>query len=61
MESVQEDDGEDLVGWYIGAKPRNMMQSYYSVLAETASQLSWSILEVESQFPRDDSSPARIP
>jgi hypothetical protein len=51
MQTVQNEKSQSLIGWYHGVKPTNMVQFLYSLLSETALQLSWSILEVESRYP----------
>lgn len=51
MQELQESNPEAMVGWYYNCTPRNMAHRFYNLLYETALELSWSILEIESQHP----------
>jgi hypothetical protein len=51
LEEIQESEADLLADWYYGCAPRNMMQSLYNLLHETALELSWSILAIEGRYP----------
>ena len=52
MDKIRDEESQSLIGWYHGIQPQNMAQHFFNVLSETALELSWSIMEIESYYPK---------